>query len=266
MGLAILGILVSIFTCLAAVFFHIWWDRTARVIYWNALPPQVMVADADDLEITIGNSNIRNLTKYTFELENRGRQDIEWTGASHFYWYGPGTIWRAKVAAAADEKNEAWTVNLDYKRKPQVNSEDAALQADFGENQLAARWGALRKGSTHRVEVYCESDSQWVGKLDAAFPNTSVQPRLDFVTVGKDTRRGVRTRVWVAVIAGFGVSLQAAVFLHLDPVMAILAGYGYTSILLGGIYGVYPVGQRSRGNGGNGGSRQGMTGTVLGLN
>ena len=248
--MAILGIVISVVLFLAGIFFHLWRDRTARVIYWNALPPQLMVsdADADDLEIKIGKSNIQTLTKYTFELENRGRQDIEWTEASYFHWSGPGQIWAAKVAG--NEEKEGWMVNVFYKRKPRVDLKNAVRQSDLDESMLAVCWGALRRGSTHRVEVYCESDPQRIGSLDAAFPNTRVQERPDFVTVGKDTRKGVRQRVWVAVFAGFIISVQVASFFEvlLKPavLVSILAGYGYTSLLMAGIYRIYPVGRRKK--------------------
>ena len=257
MWLSLLGIAVSILVALAAIFFQIWREKRARVINWNALPPQVIVhgTDADELQIQIGDAKIRSLTKYTFVLENCGRQDIEWAQAAHFDWSGPGRIVRAK--AADDETNEAWKLNLCYEAESSsVSSENAVPPSDLAVNKLSITWGALRAGSTHQVEVYCESGPQHAGTLDAVVPNTRVRERSDFMPVGKDTRTRVRSRVWVALVAGFLVSLQVPSLLidfevpslvgaersdALVAMMAILVGYVYTAILMAGIYRVYPV-------------------------
>lgn len=206
-----------------------WRSRTERVIHWDVFPPQVMIEgiDAGDLKIEVGNEKITSLTKYIFEVKNRGRKDIEWAEASDINWTAPGPILMARNRSDEDRK---WRVNLDYKVK---------------EKSIGISWVALRKKSAQRLEVVCDSAGRGVGELKWEFPNTPIHVKepADFDTIDKDVRRLVRQRVWSAIIVGLLISVYLATLQGLQgyPIVMVLAGFLYTIVVTALVYWMNPV-------------------------
>ena len=173
-----LGLLLTVFVTLAAIFVPIWLRNRRYEIRWVSLPPASLMEIADDvstrLETTFDGRPIKNITKFTFILHNSGRELLDAESIVRpLTWTGPGPVLDARIVTSL----------------PPVE-----LDIDASGSCVEMSWALFNQRCQALIEIICESDSEPDrGEISGQIRNVSEIKEKEIVFVDEeDVRKRIR--------------------------------------------------------------------------